>query len=148
MKLLMSIRGKPLIQHAWERCVARFGQPNVVLACPQRDAYTFAKVLPKALIYPYGGPEWDVLSRLHACAHRFRTDPLTPVHRITPDDYPVELDREVFTLAQLDETQARIAENDRPLREHVGYALPLQRYTAGPEVIEVNTLDDLARANR
>lgn len=144
-KMLRDLAGKPLIWWGVTRCQEHFGRENVVLACPRDDAKTFAKAV-DALIFGYPGRDWDVLGRLHACAHRYRLQRDTPIHRITPDDFPVEFDREVLSIAQLDQYNLAVAKTDRYRREHVGVlwgAPPVAKGT-----IEINTEADFIRAEQ
>lgn len=146
-KMLQLIGGKPLLRWAWDACIERFGAPHTLIACPSHDVGDLAVAVPNGRFYGFPGLEWDVLGRFHAAAHQRRFHSDDAIHRITPDDLPVELDREVFTLGQLDAWQAKTGALDRDLREHVGH-LTGCLVTRDPETIEINTLEDLELARR
>jgi hypothetical protein len=137
-KMLLPIGGKPLIRWQWEY-TCKAVRALTVLACPLSDRPTFVKVLGKrAAIFGYYGAEDDVLGRFHACAHHYKQHAEDGIIRITPDDFPVDITRERFTLAELDHWHATVT---APYpREHIGLLIP-QR-------IEINTQEDyeLARA--
>lgn len=147
-KMLLPIDGKPLLRHAWDACAAKFGAANVVIATVVKDAKPIAEALGSDVrVFPYPGKEWDVLSRFHACAHRYLKDPLTRIHRITPDDFPIEPEREVFTLKELDALQANIPKTEMHWREHIGLILP-RKGPRNPNGIEINTRKDYELACR
>lgn len=150
-KMLLPLDGKSLV--AWGYHAARFvfGPQHVVVAIPAGDlAGPLGDELRSlgAPIYAHEGPDWDVLGRFYACAHQYRDDPAARIHRVTPDDFPIEPYREVFTLADLDAAQARVPAEDRKAREHIGHTLPVARSTAGHGIIEINTWDDYLMAQR
>lgn len=132
-KMLRPVGGHPLIWWAWSAACRVFDDNNVVVACPAPDVDRLQQVLPDATLFGWEGDENDVLGRLHACAHRNRTDPTAIIWRITPDDYPIDPFREGCTLAELDELQATV--RGVASREHVG--------TLFKQRIEVNTEADL-----
>lgn len=140
-KMLLDVGGHPLIWWAWDAALARFGKQNVVIAVPESCAQEFRDALPVATVFPVGGDENDVLRRLWLVAGAFRVGSWdTPIHRITPDDWPPVLDRDVTTLRQLAEWNATVT--DPYLREHVGYLF----HPDAPQ--EINTLEDLEAVRR
>jgi CTP:molybdopterin cytidylyltransferase MocA len=142
-KMLLPLKGKPLLRWAWEATVDEMGPGNAVIAIPSADAAALRPTVPSATWFEWAGPEWDVLGRLHACAHALRSHPHTVIVRVTPEDWPVDLSRERFTLAALDEAQAMIPADDQDRREHVAYALFPDR---GP--MSIDTPSDYRAAQR
>lgn len=138
-KMLQLVGGKPLLWWGWHHTVQRYGFSNTVIACPSTD--TELEDAAPGLFFWYDGEEWDVLGRFHACAHRFRTTPESVIVRITPDDFPVDLDREQFAMEDLDWAQESVAPRDRRRREHIGYLFAKRPLSEGS--IEVNTMRDL-----
>ncbi len=122
-KMLLPLGGHPLLWWAWDAAWDVFD--HVVIACPLGDQATFQQALPHATVFGWDGPEWDVLGRLHACAHEYAYQPDTPIVRITPDDFPIDVFRERCTLAQLDVWHASVT--DRGDRENVGNLFPGRR---------------------
>jgi hypothetical protein len=140
-KMLLHLGGKPLIQWAWEAAVEAFGEENVVVATPftpENKPIGDWVCSVNGQGFGWEGPEWDVLGRFHAVAHAFRDDPGSVIVRITPDDFPIDTERERFTLGWLDERYATVV--DPRFREHIGLLLP-QR-------IEINTPEDYEAAKR
>jgi spore coat polysaccharide biosynthesis protein SpsF (cytidylyltransferase family) len=139
-KMLWELNDKPLLRWAWETAVEAFGQENVVVAIPQADEVVLDSKLPGVIFFGWEGAEDDVLGRLYACAQQNRTDSETLVHRLTPDDFPVQLHRDVCSLAWLERMHDETT--DPYLREHVGYLFH-------PEMpVEVNTPEDFAYLQR
>lgn len=166
-KMLLPLKGKPLVWHAWDRANMAFSADNVILACPSGDAEKFREILPEAIIFGWDGDENDVLGRFYCCAHRYRWHPESIIVRVTPDDpfkdvtamrstafygkrYAVELGAEAFTLRQLDRAHWTKA-NEAFSREHMTYALfgvdaPPKPEIGGPWTID--TLEDYEAAKR
>lgn len=133
--MLLDLGGKPLIRWAWDAAVEKFGAANVVVACPMLDAGQFHEALPGTGIAGWWGPDRDVLGRLQWVASNRRAAPQDIIHRITPDDWPPVLDRDVTTLSQLKAWDRTV--KDPYYREHVGYLF----HPNAPR--EINTLEDL-----
>ncbi len=137
-KMLLPITkpvARPIIWYAhWE---AQKYFSVTIIACPERDAPRFRTAVPGAEVFGWDGPESDILGRIHACAHHyFDVTPLdVEIARITPDDWPIDVTRDRFTLSQLDRWHQTVIDAD--LREHIGTLMPGR--------IEINTLDDYER---
>lgn len=131
-KMLQDVGGHPLLWWGWKAAVDTFDWENVVIACPENDVDEFHLAIPGATIFGYIGDEDDVLGRFHACAHWYRTDPKSVIVRITPDDFPIDTERERCTLAQLDFWDKTVY---GATREHIGDLFPGRT--------EINTSEDL-----
>lgn len=137
-KMMLPLHGRPLIYHAWRRAVEAFGEEHVVFAfpaSPENDVLVAYADRLGARVFSWDGDEWDVLGRLHACAHTFRWHPDSVIVRITPDDplkdpellrrtamgerFAPEIGGEATTLLMLDILHQQIT--DPMLREHVGH---------------------------
>jgi len=132
-KLLLDVRGHPLLWWGWAMAASLLGSENVVIACPADDVVEFQLALPDATIFGWPGLEEDVLGRLHACAHAYRSDPRSLLCRVTPDDFPIDLTREVLNLDFLDRFHEETT--DATDREHVGRLFDRR--------VEVNTWRDV-----
>lgn len=132
--MLLPIRGKPLLWYGWHTAVDLYGSEHVVIACPEPDFDAIHTALPSAHVFGYCGDENDVLGRLHACAHKYRTHPLTTIIRVTPDDYPIDPLREQCTLQDLDHWHRTVT--DARTREHIGYLYPPRLEINSPEDVE------------
>src|SRR5437762_10456736 len=139
-KMLLPLGGKVLLRWTWEAAVEALGKENVVIACPAADRERLQTAVPEAEIFGWDGPEGDVLGRLAACAREYRGTTGT-VLRVTPEDWPPVLWRDVTTVETLLELQAGV--EDPVAREHVGDLLHLPRLQ-----LEINTPDDFAAAQR
>lgn len=164
-KMLLPLGGKPLVWWAWNAAVEAFGEDNVVCAIPgtpeNDELATVLEGFP-ANVFRWDGDENDVLGRFYACAHTYRWMPETVLVRVTPDDpfkspeimrrvaqgerHPVELGAEAFTLAMLEDANARLYPYD-PFRQHMTHALfraPPPK--APPGIWTVDTQEDYERA--
>lgn len=120
-KMLLDLRGRPLVYHAWKSAVMAFGPDHVVCALPaspENDELAEAIEGFDGRVFRWDGPEYDVLGRFWHCAHTYRWRPDSVIVRVTPDDprknprlmvrvangerLPVEQSCEAFTLAELD----------------------------------------------
>lgn len=130
--MLLPVKGISLLGWAWLR--ARDFFEHVVIAVPAADQASLEAVVwgSRARFFGYDGDENNVLGRFHACAHMYREHPDDVIYRITPDDWPLDIARERFTLGQLDEWQETVTDPDT--RQHIGLLMP-QR-------IEINTQAD------
>lgn len=134
-KMLLELGGETLIARGWLLACEMFGSENCVVAIPIGDIEgPLAGELRRigARFFAFAGDEGDVLGRFHACAHAMPTRPETLIIRVTPDDFPIDVTRERFSRAWLDEQHATVT--DPYLREHIGLLIP-QR-------IEINTAED------
>lgn len=135
-KMLAMLGNETLIARAWRLAS---GIAQTVVAVPAADFYTPLQselVAIGATVFCWNGPEADVLSRFHHCAHAYRWHPQSVIVRWTPDDpfkdrnavhhtiaggrHPVEIGCEAFTLATLDRAFHTTAEDDYGPREHLG----------------------------
>jgi hypothetical protein len=130
--MLLPIHGKPIIWWAWTMAAGFFGPDNTILACPSHDHDAFQLAIPEARVFGWWGAESDVVGRLYHCAIQERKLDRAIIHRLTPDDWPIDVTRETFTLAQLCEWHRTVTDPD--LREHMGKLLPGR--------IELNTQAD------
>lgn len=122
-KMLLPLAGETLIERAWNIAAAAFGDCVVAIPANDNDGPLGAELRRiRANVYPWVGPEADVLRRFFDCAHHYRWHPDSVIVRYTPDDpykdiaclravaagerLPVELGGEAFTLAMLDAAQA------------------------------------------
>jgi glutamate-1-semialdehyde 2,1-aminomutase len=121
-KVLMPIKGVPLIRIAYEKAVEAFGADNVVVAYPATvENLPLSIFLASHWMHSFAStlPEDDVLGRIVECARFHSPNPDTVVFRYTPDDHrkevaamkrvaqgergiPVEIGGEAFTLAELE----------------------------------------------
>ena len=136
----------PLVWWAWNAAAVAFGPEHVVCAIPanRENDVLNATLLgmdqarswrPRHVnVFRWQGPEDDVLSRVHDCAHAYRWHPNSVIVRVTPDDpwkvpevmrlvamgerHPVEIGAEAFTLGMLDEAYETSTE-----REHLTHAI-------------------------
>ena len=140
-KMLLPIGGRSLIEHAYRLAVEFFGDEHVVVAIPDAD---FDGPLGDELmridarVFAWSGDEDDVLGRFHACAHHYRKRATDEIVRVTPDDFPIDVTRERFTLEWLDWQNETVTDWDD--REHIGRLIP-QR-------LEINGIEDYAEALR
>jgi spore coat polysaccharide biosynthesis protein SpsF len=163
-KMCLPLGGQTLIERAWRNAASIFGADNCVVAIPWSDADgPLGAELDRidANVFPWVGPQTDVLGRFRACAHAYRWHPETVIVRWCADDWnkspahvrrvvagerlPVELGAEAFTLAMLDAAHHRC---DLPhQREHLTYAIfPVDPPPAPPGVWEINTEADYEAA--
>lgn len=134
-KMLLGIDGETIIARAYRTAVWFFGDENVVVAIPDADydgplGAELRRI--DARVFCWTGDEADVLGRFHACAHHFRHRADDAIVRVTPDDYPIDVTREVVTLEWLDWHHEDVT--DPAMREHIGHLIP-QR-------VEINTRAD------
>lgn len=141
-KMLLDFGGETLIARAWRWASSLTVDWQVTVALPAGDAESPLDEELRGIgasVNFWDGPEWDVLGRLHAIAHRYRWHPDSIIHRWTPDDpfkdggsvravlkgmrLPVELGGEAFTLGMLDAAHALFPKSAREYREHVTDAL-------------------------
>jgi spore coat polysaccharide biosynthesis protein SpsF (cytidylyltransferase family) len=164
-KVLLPIKGVPLIEIAWRKAVEVFGRENVVVSFPRTvENLPLSMFLANlgAVQHEFEGDEDDVLSRFHECATTYRCLPDTKIHRWTPDDHrkepeyvrrviagerlPVELGGECFTLSQLKHAHETVKDAFR--REHISYALFESPAPPAPEgLYTIDTQSDYNRAN-
>jgi len=164
-KVLLPIKGVPLIEHVWNRTVDAFGKENTIVAHPSNPQNApLAEVLDSlgAQTFQWDGDEDDVLSRFFHCAHHYRWHPDSVIVRVTADDWrkdpammkrvaagerlPVELGAEAFTLAMLDEAHKTVG-FEKGYREHITYALfPTAPPAAPPGVWTIDTAGDVEAA--
>ena len=138
VKMLEVVARKPLLWHGWNLAASLFGVGNTVIACPLSDAAQVRSICPEALVCGYAGDASDVLRRIWHCAVMFRSDPASPIVRITPDDFPIDPWREVCLLAELDHWHQTVT--DAYTREHIGDLFHPR--------VEINTPDDLSALRR
>jgi CMP-2-keto-3-deoxyoctulosonic acid synthetase len=163
-KALMTIAGRPIIQHVWERSVVAFGPEHVIAAYPdtaENEPLRVALDAMGARRFAWDGPEDDVLGRYFHCAHRDRWHPDSIIVRVTADDpfkdpemmrrvaagerLPVELGAEAFTLAMLDAAHLGTPSQ----REHLTpllFPIPPPVAPAGCWTIDTQADLDAARA--
>lgn len=138
-KMLIELGGETLIARAWRTACQIFREEHCVVALPMCDSMSALGDECRRLGANYRAvwpDERDVLGRFWECADAYRDDPTDVIVRVTPDDFPIDVTRERFTLAQLDHWHATVT--DPKLREHIGLLIP-QR-------IEINTEEDYERA--
>jgi hypothetical protein len=134
-KMLLPLGGKPVLWWAWYEAM-RWFRDQVVIATTAADVAAIRAAVPRAYVYGWEGPENDVLGRFHACAQQFLGHDI--IYRITPDDFPIDVNREWFTPTQLDYWHTTVT--DPRYREHIGLLLPKR--------IELNTEADYEAAKR
>ena len=162
-KMLCVLGGETLIGRAWR--IARAAFPHCVVALPAPDLDGPLGVELRrigAAVFPWDGPESDVLGRLWHCAHSYRWHPASVILRYTPDDpfkdkvalqhvaagdrLPVEHGGEAFTLAMLDHAHTTYGMKHEA-REHITRALfPTAPPSPGPGIWTIDTADDLTAA--
>lgn len=141
-KVLLPIKGVPLIEIAHAKACEAFGSENVVHTIPDGSEnvplHAFLEWGLGANVEVWTGDENDLLGRFLETAEIYRWHPDSVIYRYTPDDHrkdvesmrrvakgetgiPVELGGEAFTLAQLRIAHSTIA--DPFQREHITYAL-------------------------
>jgi 3-deoxy-manno-octulosonate cytidylyltransferase (CMP-KDO synthetase) len=172
-KMLLKLGEETLIQRGYRLACEAFGPENVVVAIPRKQPPDFVAHLDEigATVFSCYRAEWDVLGRIHDCAHQYRWQAETVIHRWTPEDAwkspevcravvegiraPVEIGGEAFTLAMLQEADdgepfhnTYNEPNDR--REHIGRSRFLFRAPPPPapsdDVWTIDTPEDYARA--
>ena len=134
-KMLIELGGETLIAIAWRAAYQIFREEHCVVALPMCDSTSALGDECRRLGANYVAAwrdERDVLGRFWHTAHTYRDDPTDVIVRVTPDDFPIDVTRERFSLAQLDHWHATVT--DPHLREHIGLLIP-QR-------IEINTRED------
>ena len=86
-KMLLKLGDETLITRAWRIACEAFGESNCVVATPKAENPLIEELRRiGAVVFQWAGPEWDVLSRLYACAHTYRWHPDSVIVRYTPDD--------------------------------------------------------------
>jgi spore coat polysaccharide biosynthesis protein SpsF (cytidylyltransferase family) len=166
-KVLMDIRGKPMLQHVVERCL-KSHVDSVVLAVPYPQ--TIAELAMRRFCATVEGPEEDVLTRYYLAAQRYKADVIVRVTADCPlidletidevvrlresvradycanEPYIDGLGMEAFTFAALEEAYVKSVE-----REHVTTymrTMPSQARwidVERPWKLSVDTLEDLER---
>jgi spore coat polysaccharide biosynthesis protein SpsF (cytidylyltransferase family) len=166
-KVLMPIKGVPLIQIAYTKAVEAFGADNVIVAYPKT-----VENLPLSMFlashgmhaYAHEGDEQDVLGRFFWCATWQGLKDEDIVFRYTPDDHlkspemmkrvasgekgiPIEIGGECFTMAQLSDAHHDIKSEFK--REHITYAFSDTRPMHPPpsQIWTIDTLQDYEAAN-
>lgn len=170
-KMLQELGGETLIARAVRIATEAFGEGHVVVACPAEDEDTALGTELRRIhapVYWHVGLAWDVLSRFHACAFRWRWHPATVIVRYTPDDpfksvsalrvcasgvrMPIETGGEAFTLSMLETAMRRTFAEDMTAREHLGNHAILFPFPAPPVPIPgvwtIDTQEDLDAARR
>ena len=164
-KVLLPIKGKPLIQIAYEKAVEAFGADNVVVAYPSNvENLPLSIFLASHDMHSFGStmPEDDVLGRFYECATFYRVEPSAVIFRYTPDDHlksvemmkrvangekgiPVELGGEAFTLKELKDAHETVRSESK--REHIGFIFSPDAPPPPAGVWTVDTLQDYEAAN-
>jgi len=163
-KMMLPLKGQPLIYHAWRRSIEAFGDANVVVAMPaskENDPLAAFCDRINAKVFRFDGPEWDVLGRFYACANAMRWHYDAIICRVTADDpfkvpelmkrvaagerHPVELSCEAFTLGWLNLAHENVFHMDD--REHLTNILNTVLPPKAPEGIwSIDTQEDYEAA--
>lgn len=133
-KMLTLVAGHPVLWYGWHTACDLYGPESVVIACPEPDFDPIHRAISQAQVFGYTGDENDVLGRFHACAHKYRSHPLTTIIRVTPDDFPIDPLREQCTLQDLDHWHHTVT--DPRTREHIGYLFPPRLELNEPQDLE------------
>jgi len=158
--MMLPLGGRPLIWHAWRRCVEAFGEANVVVAIPDTEENELIRKFIEeqgGQVFRWDGPENDVLGRIYHAAHALRWKRDSVILRVTPDDpfkdpkmmmrvamgerHPVELSAEGMTLEWLEYAHAQVTNPEQ--REHLTHILsPVPPPPPPPGVWTVDTRED------
>lgn len=166
-KVLMNVRGVPLIQRVWSAACEAFGERNVVVAIPAtHENAPLERFLCElgARSFAWDGPEDDVLGRFFFCAINHLGTTHATIVRLCADNpfldpYKLRLTAsgaqfsrreggEAFTVGDLLLAHHDTPAND-PRREHVTQAMPNRpRVPQAPaRCWTIDTPDDLDRCN-
>jgi spore coat polysaccharide biosynthesis protein SpsF (cytidylyltransferase family) len=166
-KVLLPIKGVPLISIAYNKAVDAFGEDNVVIAYPSTvENLPLAMYLAKNAMHSFGSkiPENDVLGRFHECATFYRFGDESVIFRLTPDDWrksvemmkrvasgekgiPIEQGGEAFTLGELKHAHQTIHSEFK--REHITLCFPNPVVLPPEDGLpwSIDTMADLEAAN-
>jgi spore coat polysaccharide biosynthesis protein SpsF (cytidylyltransferase family) len=124
-KILADLGGMPMLQYMYNRlkgCKEAFA---VVVACPVEDVKAIEQACPGVPVF--GGPEEDLLTRLHNCADEYEAYTLVRVTADCPLVCPEMLDHGIQILDKKHNQEIPLVQNWRPRTYPDGFDFDIWR---------------------